>query len=72
MGCILDTIWLYIYFILILYSNTTPKEYDHDRFFNLQASKSYTSLMKNKKFIKEKDFEHLEDFFRKDIVNKVT
>ena len=47
-----------------------PEEYDTNKFVNLRASKSYTSLVKRKKFIKEKGFEHLEDFFKKDIANK--
>ena len=39
-------------------------------FITLEASKRYTMIEKNRTFIKEKGFEHPDDFFRKDIANK--
>ena len=46
------------------------EEYNHDMFIALEACKRYTMIERNITFIKEKDFEHLEDFSRKDIANK--
>ena len=51
-------------------SNAPPKEYNHDMFITLEASKIYSMIARNRTFIKEKGFEHPEDFFRKDIANK--
>ena len=45
-------------------SNAPPEEYDHTKFITLQASRRYTTLAKNKDFIKEKGFESSNDFFR--------
>ena len=51
-------------------SNTPLEEYDRRKFISLRASRRYTSLSKNKDFIKEKGCESLDDFFRRAIVNK--
>ena len=50
--------------------NAIPEEYDSSMFITLQGSRRYTSLVKNKDFIKEKGFESPNDFFQSDIVNK--
>ena len=47
-----------------------PEEYNHDMVITLEASKRYMMIARNRTFIKEKGFEHPEDFFRKDIANK--
>ena len=44
-------------------SNAIPKKYDGMKFISLQALRRYTSLAKNKDLIKDKGFDHLEDFF---------
>ena len=47
-----------------------PKEYNHGMFITLETSKRYTMIARNRTFIKEKGFEHPEDFFMKYIANK--
>ena len=49
---------------------STYEDYDHTKFMNLDASKRYTSWVTIRKFIKEKGFEHPEDFFCAYIANK--
>ena len=44
--------------------------YDHDKFFNESATEKFGLISKNRSFIKEKGFHHLDDFFRKTIANK--
>ena len=46
------------------------KEYKHNMFITLEVSKRYTMIARNRTFIKEKGFEHTENFFGKDIENK--
>ena len=50
--------------------SSAAKEYDFSKFENLRTSRKYKFLLKNRKFIKEKGFVHLEDFFLKDNANK--
>ena len=45
-------------------------DYNHQKFVNLGESEKFTLISKNRSFIKEKGFHHLEDFFRKTIANK--
>ena len=51
-------------------SNAPPNDLYHTKFISLQASRRYTSLVKNKDFIKENGFERPNNFFPSDIVNK--
>ena len=51
-------------------SNATLEEYDGSKFTSFQASRRYTSLAKDKDFIKEKGFDHPRDFFQSVILNK--
>ena len=51
-------------------SNATPEEYDCIKFISLDASRRYTSLAKNKDFIKDNGFESPDNFFQRAIVNK--
>ena len=44
--------------------------YDHEKFFNESMTKKFNLIFKNRSFIKEKGFHHLDDFFRKMIANK--
>ena len=44
--------------------------YDHDKFVNESMAKKFGLISKNRSFIKEKGFHHLDDFFRKTIANK--
>ena len=42
--------------------------YDHEKFVNEGAVEKFGLISKNRSFIKEKGFHHLDDFFRKTIV----
>ena len=44
--------------------------YDHNKFVNESAVKKFGLISKNRSFIKEKGFHHLDDFFPKTIANK--
>ena len=45
-------------------------DYDHAKFVNVGATEKFSLISKNRSFIKEKGFHHLEDFFRKTIMSK--
>ena len=45
-------------------------DYDHEKFVNVGAAEKFDLISKNRSFIKEKYFYHLEDFFRKTIASK--
>ena len=52
-------------------ANEEPAQnYDHTKFVNEGAVKKFGLISKNRSFIKEKGFHHLDDFFRKTIANK--
>ena len=51
-------------------SEEPARSYDHDKFVNENAAERFDLISKNRSFIKEKGFHHLEDFFHKTIVNK--
>ena len=42
-------------------------EYDHEKFVSEGAADKFGVISKNMSFIKEKGFQHVEDFFRKTI-----
>ena len=44
--------------------------YDHEKIFNESAIEKFGLISKNRSFIKEKEFLHPDDFFRKMIANK--
>ena len=44
--------------------------YDHDKFVNENSTKKFDLISTNRSFIKEKGFQHNEDFFRKTIGRK--
>ena len=44
--------------------------YDHDKFFNESATDKFGLISSNCSFIKEKGFQHSDDFFRKTIARK--
>ena len=44
--------------------------YDHGKFINQSAAKKFDLISANRSFIKEKGFQHPEDFFRKTIARK--
>ena len=44
--------------------------YNHEKFVNESAAKKFSLISKNRSFIKEKGFHHLDDFFRKTIAFK--
>ena len=48
----------------------SPRTYDHDKFVHESAAEKFDLISKNRSFIKEKGFHHLEDFFGKTIVDK--
>ena len=45
-------------------------DYDHLMFVNMGAAEKFGLISTNRSFIKEKGFNHLDDFFRKTIENK--
>ena len=51
-------------------SEEPARSYDHEKFVNESAAERFGLISKNRSFIKEKGFHHLEDFFRKTIANK--
>ena len=51
-------------------SEKPEHSYNHDKFFNEGAAEKFVLISKNRSFIKEKGFHHLDDFFCKTIVNK--
>ena len=51
--------------------NTAPlEEYNNEKFVTLEASRRYTLIARNRTCIKEKGFEHTDDFFVKGIAIK--
>ena len=44
--------------------------YDHDKFVNESAAEKFGLISANRSFIKEKGFQHLDDFFHKTIARK--
>ena len=44
--------------------------YDHDKFVNESTTEKFGLISSNRSFIKEKGFQHREDFFRKSIARK--
>ena len=53
-----------------LRSHIFTRTYDHDKFVNESEAEKFGLISKNRSFIKEKGFHHLEDFFRKKIADK--
>ena len=51
-------------------SEETAHDYDHEKFVNASAVEKFDLILKNRSFIKEKGFQHPDDFFRKTIANK--
>ena len=51
-------------------SEEATHSYDHDKFVNKSAAEKFGLISKNRSFIKEKGFHHLDEFFRKSIANK--
>ena len=51
-------------------SEEPARTYDHDKFVNESAVEKFGLISKNRSFIKEKGFHHLEDFFHKTIADK--
>ena len=51
-------------------SEEPTHDYDHEKFVNESAAEKFGLILKNKYFIKEKRFHHLDDFFRKTIAKK--
>ena len=51
-------------------SEEPARSYNHDKFVNESAAEKFGLISKNRSFIKEKGFHHLEDFFRKTIAAK--
>ena len=51
-------------------SEEPTHNYDHDKFVNESAAEKFGFISKNRSFIKEKGFHHLDDFFLKTIANK--
>ena len=51
-------------------SEDPAHDYDHEKFVNASAAKKFGLISKNRSFIKEKGFHHLDDFFHKTIANK--
>ena len=45
-------------------------DYNHEKFVNEGAVEKFGLISKNRSFIKEKGFHHLDDFFWKTIANK--
>ena len=51
-------------------SEEPAHSYNHDNFVNESVVERLGLISKNRSFIKEKEFHHPEDFFRKTIANK--
>ena len=51
-------------------SEEPTHDYDHEKFVNETAAEKFGLILKNMSFIKEKGFQHPDDFFRKTIANK--
>ena len=51
-------------------SEELAHSYDHDKFFNESTAEKFGLISKNRSFIKEKEFHHPGEFFRKTIANK--
>ena len=51
-------------------SEEPTHEYNHEKFVNERAAEKFGLILKNRSFIKEKEFHHPDDFFRKTIANK--
>ena len=52
-------------------ANEEPSQaYDHDKFVNESAAEKFSLISANHSFIKEKGFQHPDDFFRKTIARK--
>ena len=51
-------------------SEEPAHDYNHEKFVNANAAKKFDLTTKNKSFIKEKGFHHLDNFFHKTIANK--
>ena len=51
-------------------SEEPTHDYDHEKFFNESAAEKFDLISKNRSFIKDKGFQHPDDFFRKTIANK--
>ena len=51
-------------------SEEPTHRYDHEKFVNESATEKFDLISKNRSFIKEKGFHHLDDFFCKTIANK--
>ena len=52
-------------------SEEPSHDYDHEKFVNESATEKFGLISKNRSFIKEKGFQHPDDFFLKTIVNKI-
>ena len=46
------------------------EDFDRNKFVNVVATEKFDLISKNRSFIKEKGFHHLDDFFHKTIANK--
>ena len=51
-------------------SEEPTHDYNHEKFVNETATEKFDLISKNRSFIKEKGFHHLDDFFYKTIANK--
>ena len=51
-------------------SEEPSQAYDQDKFINESATEKFGLISANRSFIKEKGFQHLDDFFRKTIARK--
>ena len=51
-------------------SKETASRYDHDKFVNESVAEKFSLISKNRSFIKEKGFHHLDDLIHKTIANK--
>ena len=51
-------------------SEEPAHSYDHDKFINESGTEKFGLISKNRSFIKDKGFHHLDDFFHKTIPNK--
>ena len=51
-------------------SEELAHSYDHDKFFYESVAEKFCPISKNRSFIKEKGFHHLDVFIRKTIANK--
>ena len=51
-------------------SEEPSSAYDHDKFFNESTTEKFGLISANRSFVKEKRFQHPNDFFRKTIARK--